>query len=232
MTEQLLGPETLTDSRFDVPAVTLDAPQGTVAWLRASVARFSRGADHAARRARIVELLAGIDPEQLRPHAGAGPVEALAEALGVPGVADDVRILAPAYLPPAEPDPDADAAVARLVTAFGGAYDDETAARISLLAQACAATTTLIARAAARRGDEPDVASADLVARVLSDDPPATQTRRTASSPVRAGELEIAAGETVRVALTGKPFGDGPHACPGREHAIALACGALDAARS
>jgi hypothetical protein len=229
MSEPTVGPSALTDPRFDVPAVPLDTPQGTVAWLRASGPRFSRGADHAPRRELVLRVLADIDPERLRRNASAGPVEALAEALGVVGVADDVRILARVYLPPAEPGPDADAAVDRLVQAFGGRYDDETAARISVLAQACAATTTLIARAAALRADDPPAASADLVARVLRDDPPATRTRRTASSPVQVDGQQIGAGETVSVALTGRPFGDGPHACPGREHAIALACGALDA---
>jgi hypothetical protein len=82
----------------------------------------------------------------------------------------------------------------------------------------------LVARAAALRAGDPQAASADLVARVLREDPPATHTRRAALAPVDG----VAAGEIVRVALAGVPFGVGPHACPGREHAIALACGALD----
>jgi hypothetical protein len=222
---QTIGPDALTDPRFDVPAVTLDAPQGTVAWLRAHVARFSRGRGHTARRAQVETILAELDLEALRRTASAGPVEALAAALGVTGVADDVRELARVYLPPAEPDDDADAAVARLVQAFGGRFDDETANRIGLLAQACAATTTLIDRAAALRPADPLAGAEDLVARVLYEDPPATATRRTALSAAR----EIAEGETVAVSLAGAPFGAGAHACPGQDIAIALACGALDA---
>jgi cytochrome P450 len=224
-----IGPEALTDARFEVPEVPADAPQGTVSWLRAHVARFSRGPDHATRRTLVEAILAELDLEALRRNASAGPVEALAAALGVTGVADDVRVLARVYLPPAEPDDNADAAVARLVAAFGGRFDDETANRIGLLAQTCAATTTLIARAGALRVDDPQAAVEELVARVLRDDPPATVTRRAAVSPVRAAGHEVAAGETVTVSLTGTPFGAGAHACPGRDHAIALARGALDA---
>jgi hypothetical protein len=219
----MLSPDALTDPRFDVPVVSTDAPQGTVAWLRAHVARFSRGRDHAARRALVEKILSELDPEALHRAVAAGPVEALAAGLGVTGVADDVRELARVYLPPAEPDEAADAAVARLVRAFGGRFDDETANRIGVLAQACAATTTLIARASALRADDRWASAEDLVARVLRDDPPATATRRTAISAAR----DVAEGETVAVSLAGAPFGAGAHACPGREIAISLAGWAL-----
>jgi cytochrome P450 len=220
----MLTSDSLTDPRFEVPEVTPDAPQGTVAWLQAHVARFSRGRDHADRRAQVESILAELDLEALRRTASAGPVEALAAALGVTGVADDVRELARVYLPPAESDDDADAAVARLVQAFGGRFDEETANRIGLLAQACAATTTLITRATALRADDPKASAEDLVARVLREDPPATATRRTAIAAVG----EIAEGETVAVSLAGTPFGAGAHACPGSAVAITLACVALD----
>ena len=93
-----------------------------------------------------------------------------------------------------------------------------------LLAQACAATTTLITRATALRADDPKASAEDLVARVLREDPPATATRRTAIAAVG----EIAEGETVAVSLAGTPFGAGAHACPGSAVAITLACVALD----
>ncbi|WP_460724411.1 hypothetical protein [Nocardia heshunensis] len=48
--------------------------------------------------------------------------------------------------------------------------------------------------------------------------PPVPTTRRVAPS-----------GEVVEVDLTGRPFGEGRHACPGREHALALAAGAVTA---
>jgi hypothetical protein len=192
-----------------------------VAWLRDQVARFSRGDVHAARRVLVTEFLAAIDFDALRHSALTDPVEVLATALGVPGVAADVREVARVYLPPAEPDAAADAAVARLVAAFGGRFDVETANRIGLLAQACAATTTLIERAARLdSGSAPQ-----RVARVLRDDQPAVATRRTAVEPTGA----VAAGEMVTVSLTSVPFGAGPHACPGREHAIAIACAVLEA---
>ncbi len=51
-----------------VPAVAIPAP--TAAWLRATVARFSSGADHDRRRAATVAELAGVDPARLRRRAG------------------------------------------------------------------------------------------------------------------------------------------------------------------
>lgn len=46
--------------------------------------------------------------------------------------------------------------------------------------------------------------------------PPVPTTRRVAPS-----------GEVVEVDLTGRPFGEGRHACPGRRHAMALAAEAF-----
>lgn len=51
---------------------------------------------------------------------------------------------------------------------------------------------------------------------IAGNEPPVPATRRIAPS-----------GEEVVVSLEGQPFGAGRHACPGREHAVALADGAL-----
>jgi cytochrome P450 len=102
----------------------------------------------------------------------------------------------------------ADEAVATLVGALSRTPDEATAARIGVLVQACDATAGLIGNAAV---------SGCTIAETLRDDPPVRATRRLVDGSVRL------------VALTGVPFGAGPHACPGQEHAIAIACGVLDA---
>jgi hypothetical protein len=204
--------EVLADPTYLVPEPSArSGPSGPAAsgigWLRGAVSRFSNGAVHERRRALVAGLIAGIDPAALRePYAG-HPVARLARALGVPGMAldglvEDVRAAAAAYQ---TGDSAADAAVDRLVGVFGGAYDERTAAHIAVLVQACDATAALAERARRRP-----------VADVLRDDPPVPATRRVAPS-----------GEVVLVPLAGAPFGAGPRACPGREHALALVEGAL-----
>ena len=59
----------MTSLSAPVPPVPVDVPPGSVAWLRASVARFSNGADHVRRRALAVDSLASADAESLRDKA-------------------------------------------------------------------------------------------------------------------------------------------------------------------
>lgn len=179
----------LTDPRYTVPAVP-DASEG-VAWLRASVVRFSDGPAHERRRALVVAELAAVDPRALAEHRGTGPVEILAGALGLSVDPEDVDLVARSYQPHTAVTPEADEAVARLVDACGG-WDERTANRIGLLVQACAATAALVAGVR----------------------PPVPVTRRIAPD-----------GTLVEVDLTEHPFGLGAHACPGREHALAIAEG-------
>jgi cytochrome P450 len=215
-----------------VPPVPADVPPGGVAWLRASVARFSNGADHARRRALAVELLADVDPELLRDKAFVWtqriisevedvdvmaviarpvPVGVLAEALGLPDVSAEVALVAAAYHPHVTPSDAAEAAMGRLIEACGGTSDEVAAARIGLLVQACDATAGLIGNAlSALLAGNPG----ELLA-----DPPVLRTRRRVD------------GEDVTVELTGTPFGAGPRECPGPAHAIALATGVLEALR-
>jgi cytochrome P450 len=91
----------LADPQFAPPAPPPAGPPGTVAWLRATVARFSAGADHLRRRALVERELAGLDVPALRqasrerararPEVSATdlarriPVGVLAAALGPPG---------------------------------------------------------------------------------------------------------------------------------------------------
>ncbi|TQS16164.1 cytochrome P450 [Microbispora hainanensis] len=118
----------LADPRFLVPAAPAAQPGSGMAWLRGAVSRFSNGAEHAGRRARVAGLIDALDPVRLRREAreragaelaGAArvdvmariarrvPVGVLATALGVPEerreeVAAAVTAMAAAYhLPPA-----------------------------------------------------------------------------------------------------------------------------------
>ncbi|MBB4933949.1 2-methylisocitrate lyase-like PEP mutase family enzyme [Lipingzhangella halophila] len=128
-----------------------------VAWLRGMVPRFAEGGGHRRRRTIAERMLAEIDVEGLR-RPGA-PVANLAEAVGLPrAAAPDVALVAACYQPHLPVSADGDEAVARLVAAAGGHWDEETAVRISLLVQAHDATRAVIA------GQEPPVATTRRVA--------------------------------------------------------------------
>lgn len=212
-----------------------------VAWLRATVARFSSGEEHRRRRALVEAELTRVDPARLRRAAEGEPegqtrlrvVRVLAEALGMPepeAVAQEVAVVAGAYF--GGSDPAADVSVARLVALLQpGAADqaalEAVANRIGLLVQACAATAELV-EAAAAGGDVP-------LARVLRRTPPVTAMRRVAARDTRIGGREIAAGDAVLLDLAAAhrdhpvplTFGAPPRVCPGRAHALALAEGLL-----
>jgi cytochrome P450 len=202
----------LTDPAFVVPPVP--AASTGVAWLRATVARFSDGAVHERRRALAVALLDAIPAESLRNGGGTHPVAILARAIGADeSVVDLVRDVAQAYRPGTGDDSRADPAVDRLVAEFGGVFDEQTAARIGLLVQACEATAALIERTTHRPIDE-----------VLREDPPVPATKRRALVRTTVGGVTVEAGEVVEVSLADElAFGAGPHRCPGRSHALALA---------
>jgi cytochrome P450 len=216
----------LHDPALEVPLAPV--ANGGIAWLRANVARFSRGEAHRRRRALAVEMLAEVDPVMLRTRAAsraaASPgqdartvaVEVLAEALGLRVPAAAVATVGRGYHPHLDAGPDTDAAVAQLVEACGGRWDEPTAARIGLLVQACDATALLVDNALRHNGTSDP---AGRIAGTLLADPPIRLTRRVRSN-----------GEPVGLDLSELPFGAGAHECPGQEHAIAIACGMLDAA--
>ncbi|WP_206506342.1 hypothetical protein [Streptomyces chrestomyceticus] len=54
------GPDLLTDPGWSVPPVPEDVPEGTMAWLRARVARFSSGEAHARRRSLAIGALGAL----------------------------------------------------------------------------------------------------------------------------------------------------------------------------
>ncbi|MEV7526318.1 isocitrate lyase/phosphoenolpyruvate mutase family protein [Streptomyces sp. NPDC091371] len=228
----------------DLPTVD-GGPGGTsVAWLRATVARFSSGEPHRRRRALVEAELAGIEPAALRRAAAGQPegetrvrvVRTLAEALGMPepgAVAEAVIVVAGAYFggTDAEAGADADNSVAWLVAQLVPGRADEAALeaaanRIGLLVQACAATAALVE--ASSGGDVP-------LARVLREVPPVRTTRRIAARATRVGDREVAVGDVVLLDLAAAnhahsiplTFGTPPRLCPGRAHALALSEGLL-----
>ena len=206
----------LTDPAFIVPAVP--PASGGVAWLRATVARFSSGTAHDRRRALVIALLDAIPLESLQARSRIHPVAILARAIGSDeSVTDLVRDVAQAYQPGTGDEGRADAAVDRLVAVFGGVFDEPTAARIGLLVQACEATAVLIERARRRPVHE-----------VLREDPPVSATKRRALATTTVGDITIEAGEVVQVCLADDlAFGAGSHRCPGRAHALAIVDNAL-----
>ncbi len=210
----LMSSDVLTDPAYEVPqppdAAAGQAGLAGMAWFRGAVVRFSRGAEHQRRRALVEGVLSGIDPQALRRRAAqghpGGVAGVLTEALGLTaqaaaGIDDDVAAVAACYHPHTQVSQEADAAVGRLVRAFGGVADEATANKIALLVQARDATNALAAAMVAGRSDAP-----------------VPLTRRIAPD-----------GSLVEVDLSGAHFGAGPHACPGRAHALALATGAIQA---
>ncbi|NBE98670.1 cytochrome P450 [Nonomuraea sp. KC401] len=236
----------LSDPAYVPPPVRQDGAEGTLAWLRAQVSRFSTGETHTGRRRVLAGLLAGLEPAGLRRAATAMTVErdgdwrgvptaVLASALGVEDralLADAVPAAASGYLS-GEETPEADAAVARLLTLAGVPV-------ITLLLQGYAATEGLIEAALrhAEPGDDPEA----LLCETLRHDPPLRATRR----------LDTRTGETVTIELVAAnrdpdvfadperfdpargsgphlTFGSGIRPCPAPGHALALAAGVLDA---
>ena len=107
----------LTDPAFVVPPV---APASAgVAWLRATVGRFSTGEAHERRRALSIAILDAIPVESLRACGPMHPVAVLARFMGVDppvvnmvDIVDMVRDVAQAYQPGTGDEARADAALA------------------------------------------------------------------------------------------------------------------------
>lgn len=240
----------LADPRYVPPPVRQDAEEGTLAWLRAQVSRFSTGETHAGRRRLLEERLAALDPAELRTAARAMTLERGGDWRGVPtavlgaalGVKDTGAVAAAAtgYLS-GEESPEADAAVARLLS-------QAAIPEITLLLQGHAATEALIENAlghafetafeTAGPGSDPEA----LLHETLRQDPPLKATRR----------LDTRTGDEVTIDLVSAnrdpdvfadpdrfdlsrgraphlTFGHGVRPCPGPAHALALAAGVLEA---
>ncbi|MGC4846707.1 cytochrome P450 [Micromonospora sp. DT15] len=216
----------LTDPAFQVPAVDT-GPPGTLAWLRATVSRFSPPLRHADRRAVAVRALAPLDPDDLRLDAvrltvavldRAGdsvdvmrelarpvPLRTLADRLGFAdpaAVGTAVAVVAAAYHPGVDPalTARADVAVTTLLALAPQGPPEVRANLIGLLVQACDATAGLIGAAAQHLlppGVPTTARTADLLAEVLRLDPPVRATRRVTVDEVRLGGRDLPAGSPV-----------------------------------
>jgi cytochrome P450 len=248
----------LNDERFQVPPMPPAGSEVDMRWLRASVSRFSVGDVHARRRRLCQDDLDRIDPAELRGRAAelakTRPieqiaVEVLADALGMKtSVYESVAAVAAGYLPGTDAGHRGDDAVRDLVNAFGGVPDEATAARIALLVQACNATAALIVKA--HIAQQQHASPTETVAETLRFDPPVPVMRRACVASAQIGAQAFEPGDTVVLDVKaanrdpdvfedpdrfhpGQPgehltFGAGLRPCPGREHAVAIAVGALE----
>jgi cytochrome P450 len=135
----------------------------------------------------------------------------------------------------AEGDAAATALLAEMATPDG---EERAVAAVSILFQAHDATAGLIGLALCAAAGHPQASATDLVGLAERGDPPVQCTRRVAARPVTIGGVTIPAGALVWVLLAtadrGDPwppatFGGGPHACPARMAATALARGVVGA---
>jgi len=253
-----------------VPPPAESGPVGSMAWLRATVARFSSGETHARRRALAEADLARLDPLALSKAVAFDPdvdarqasVRVLAEALALPepdAVVAAIAVVAGAYFSDTH-DVAADGAVAKLLSLMLPTdYADDSeleviANRIGLLVQAYEATGSLIdyaRRAAAGQPAGQDIEA--LLTETLRHDPPVRVMRRVAARDTRVAGVDIDEGDLVILDIAAAnrdpdvftdpeafdpersgpaplTFGGPPRACPGRDHALAIAAGALSSA--
>lgn len=232
----------LADTRYVPPPVRQDGREGTLAWLRAHVSRFSTGGAHAERRRLVVERLAALDPAELRAAARATTLERDGDWRGVPtevlgaalGVKDTSTVAAAAagYLS-GEETPEADAAVADLL-------DQADLPAVTLLLQAHAAVEGLIENALRHTGPDHDIEA--LLRETLRQDPPLKATRRldtrtgdevTIDLVAANRDPDVFAGpgrfDPARADAPHLTFGYGVRPCPAPAHALALAAGVLEA---
>jgi hypothetical protein len=203
--------------------------------------------DPGQQRRRAFELTRSATPAPLV------PATVLAEAIGLSAaVADRVAAAARGYFPGTDTGAEADEAVGALVQILGGCFDEVSAATVGLLVQAQDATTGLVTRTLdARDRSIPGRASMPCFAR-LRNDPPVRLMRRecTVDRPgLPAGTLVpldlVAANRDPLVfadldrfdpyRLDGAgllTFGAGHRSCPGRDPALAIAAGIVEATAS
>jgi cytochrome P450 len=225
----------LHDAAFRTPPAPATLRPGAAADLRAAMARFSDGEAHGPRRAAVDAALAGLDTDALRaaaaeaarrrPAGGASAVttEVLARAFGaadheVAGLVADVGRMVAVIFRGEPSGPAADEAVARVVDRFAG-HPAGAVAVASVLYQAHDATAGLVAALLAGRERGGNRSSAGV------------RTRRVAAADADVGGTPVAAGATVVLDLAAADleFGAGPHRCPGREVAEAIAAGIVSA---
>lgn len=172
-----------------------------------------------------------------------------------PGAVGAVAAIAPAYLPGPGAGPDetdlaaADEGLMRLSRLLGDPAPERLAVVAGLLAQAYAPTVALV-RGALTAAPAPGSAESctagartveELLDETLRHDPPVRTLRRRAPGDGRTVVLDVAAAGRDPEAPRGRDlsrtegepeyltFGAGPRACPGRQVALALAAGTIEA---
>jgi cytochrome P450 len=206
--------------------------------VHADLVRWHDGAEHRVRRQRIERFIQTLNIRRLGDRAMAVaaessdrdaapfhvPLRVMAEAVGVSAEdAGRAAALAGAVArgmgPGASGDPgEAVDAVPELLQLVRGDETLDAANRIGLLLQTCDAVADLVRSALTRPGTTPlglDQAR-QLVVTALLDHPPVRVARRFRAD-----------GELVTVDIGGRPFGAGPHRCPGEELAIELTAGTV-----
>jgi cytochrome P450 len=217
-----------------VPHPTSDSSGGPTIELRNSMARFSSDPKHAARRASVEAAIASLDVRgvvrvvramtrteldrgalDVLAIAASVPVASLGEVLGIerPGeLVADVDSIVSVIGRNHHADADTDHAARRVLDHFAG-RPEGAVAWASVLYQTMDAKAALISTRVVA------------VATATTAVPAVPRTRRRASVDVEVGGHRFGAGDELSIELgaVGLPFGAGPHACPGRELAVAIA---------
>jgi hypothetical protein len=194
----------LTDPAYTVPPPGPPGPIGTMAWLRATVSRCAEGETHARRRALIEARLEALDPEDLR--------AAATRETSVPLPYRPVAVLAAAT------GARDTAAVVDAVRVVAAAYHPGT--------DAPGADAALRRLLALLPPGEPEAVAQHVALLVQACEATAALVRGD-DLPVKTTKRLDPNGRPVVIDLAGRPFGEGPRACPGKEHALALAAGVL-----
>lgn len=229
----------LADPRILVP----QAPVGDGPFLRfrAQVSRYSNGPDHLARRKRIEQLLAELDPVRLaadarletaariaeqRPVesfdaetccAKTVPVTVLGSALafGCPGtLAELVAAIAVPYATGTVDTADADKIISTLLALAPAADPEDRVLQVQLLAQSFTATAALIVAVLTTMAATDwgrDVPGT--LRQVMDVDQPVPVTKRVATEAVPINGYDVETGATMVVSLRAQPPG-GPGSAP------------------
>lgn len=229
----------LNSTDLHPPAVAEGWPKGATRRLRDEMARFSSGSQHRSRRDSVAEVLDSINgfPFEQRaadranelltlnsqvPHSELAqmvPTEVMGEALGVKvdeldSLRADTDLMVASIGRGHVPTAETEASVERLLARFPG-LRSRAVASVSILYQNYDATTALVASVieAKDQGCQRQAA--------------VKRTVRVASNRTVLAGTSINKSETVVLDLesAGLEFGGGPHECPGREIAEAIARG-------